>query len=84
MRRNQFTEITGPGGIHGSANPESDPVWALGWDARSVLLALLEDGAWSHYRLPKGGGQVSRFKIGCRRLGMIGSKHYGKAVANRY
>jgi len=29
-------------------------------------------------------GQVSRFKIDCRRLGMIGSKHYGKAVANRY
>jgi hypothetical protein len=26
----------------------------MGWDARSLILALLEDGQWSYYRLPKG------------------------------
>jgi hypothetical protein len=54
VRRNQFTEITGPGGIHGSSNPQTDPVWAMGWDARSVILALFEDKQWHYYRLPKG------------------------------
>ncbi len=54
IRRNQFTEVTGPGGIHGSENPATDPVWAMGWDARSLLLGLLEDGEWTFYRLPKG------------------------------
>ena len=52
--REQFTEVTGPGGIHGSSDPDKDPIWAMGWDARSVLLALLENGEWHFYRLPKG------------------------------
>ena len=30
------------------------PIWALGWDKRSVLLKLLDDGAWRTFRLPKG------------------------------
>ncbi|WP_218934198.1 discoidin domain-containing protein [Rosistilla ulvae] len=54
VRRNQFTELTGPGGIHGNPNPETDPVWTLGWDARSILLGLLENQQWHFYRLPKG------------------------------
>lgn len=54
VRRNQFTELTGPGGIYGSEHPETDPIWAMGWDARSLLLGLLEDGKWTFYRLPKG------------------------------
>lgn len=54
VRKNQFTEVTGPGGIYGSENPETDPVWTMGWDARSLLLGLLEDGEWSYYRMPKG------------------------------
>lgn len=53
VRRNQFTEITGPGGIEGNAHPDTDPVWALGWDAKSLLLMLLEKGEWHAYRLPK-------------------------------
>ena len=53
VRRNQFTEVTGPGGIQGSASADA-PVWALGWDAKSVILGLLEDGEWFYYRLPKG------------------------------
>ena len=52
--RNQFTDITSKGGIYGAANPEKDPLWAIGWDYRSVILMILEDGRWHKYRLPKG------------------------------
>ncbi len=55
VRRNQFTDITGPGGIHGSAHPATDPIWAVGWDHRSVLLGVrMPEKGWSFYRLPKG------------------------------
>ena len=54
VRRNQFTEVTGPGGIQGNSNPKTDPIWSMGWDARSLLLALFEDQQWHYYRLPKG------------------------------
>ena len=51
--REQFTEITGPGGIYGNDKP-TDPVWSLGWDHKSVLLAVME-GQFpvEPYRLPK-------------------------------
>src|SRR5690606_5094835 len=29
IRRMQFTEVTGPGGIRGNTNPESDPIWTV-------------------------------------------------------
>jgi hypothetical protein len=55
IRRNQFTEVTGPGGIHGSSNPASDPVWSVGWDSKSLLLGVREPSSgWTFYRLPKG------------------------------
>ncbi|HEY1084173.1 MAG TPA: hypothetical protein VGE29_18050 [Prosthecobacter sp.] len=59
VRRNQFTEVTGPGGIQGSSSPAKDPVWSVGWDHRSLILMCLapdaEGGAaaWHAYRLPK-------------------------------
>lgn len=53
VRRNQFVEVTGPGGIHGNPNPENDPIWATGWDHKSVLLGLRDKGSWTFYRLPK-------------------------------
>ncbi|MDO8943752.1 MAG: hypothetical protein Q7U75_11250, partial [Desulfobacterales bacterium] len=53
VRRNQFTEVTGPGGILGNPNPEKDPIWAVGWDHRSLILMLLDKGVWHSYRLPK-------------------------------
>lgn len=53
VRRNQFTEVTGPGGIHGSGDPDHDPVWSIGWDHRSLILMLLDGGKWSSFRLPK-------------------------------
>ncbi len=53
VRRKQFVDITGPGGIHGAPDDEA-PVWAMGWDRRSVKLMLLDDGRWSEFLLPKG------------------------------
>jgi hypothetical protein len=53
IRRNQFTDVRGPGDLFGNANPETDPIWAIGWDHRSLILMLLDDGVWHTYRLPK-------------------------------
>ena len=52
IRRNQFTEVTGPGGISGNENTD-DPLWSVGWDDKSLILMLLDDGKWSAFRLPK-------------------------------
>jgi len=52
--RNQFTEVTGPGGIYGNGNPGKDQVWSIGWDYRSLILMALDGGTWHAYRLPKG------------------------------
>jgi hypothetical protein len=52
VRRRQFTDVTGPGGIYGSPDDQS-PLWAVGWDRRSVILELLDQGKWSTFRLPK-------------------------------
>ncbi|MCG8583932.1 MAG: hypothetical protein MI757_04380, partial [Pirellulales bacterium] len=54
IRRNQFTEVTGPGGIYGNDDPQADPIWSLGWDYRSLILMMLDGGKWHTYRLPKG------------------------------
>lgn len=53
VRRNQFVEVTGPGGIYGNAKPETDPIWATGWDHKSVLLGVRDNGKWTFFRLPK-------------------------------
>lgn len=53
VRRAQFADVTGPGGIFGNPNPETDPVWTIGWDPRSLILMVLEKGKWHTYRLPK-------------------------------
>ncbi len=54
VRRNQFVEVTGPGGIYGNPNSETDPIWATGWDHKSVLLGVRNpETGWSFYRLPK-------------------------------
>lgn len=54
VRRNQFTEVTGPGGIEGNANPSTDRIWATGWDNKSAILALREPATgWTFYRIPK-------------------------------
>lgn len=53
VRRSQFVEVTGPGGIYGNPNPETDPIWTTGWDHKSVLVGVRADGDWSFFRLPK-------------------------------
>lgn len=53
VRRNQFTEVTGPGGIYGNNDPIHDPLWSIGWDYRSLILMVLDHGRWHSYRLPK-------------------------------
>ncbi len=53
VRRNQFVEVTGPGGIYGNSNPATDPIWATGWDHKSVVLGVRDNDHWSFYRLPK-------------------------------
>lgn len=52
VRRRQFTEVTGPGGIYGAPDDKA-PAWSLGWDKRSVILMLLDHGKWTEFRLPK-------------------------------
>ena len=54
IRRNQFTEITGPGGIYGNPNPATDPIWALGWDYKSLLIGVRDvKRGWKFVRAPK-------------------------------
>jgi len=53
IETNKFTEVTGPGGVYGNEAGD-DRLWSLGWDARSVILRLYQDGAWHRYCLPKG------------------------------
>jgi hypothetical protein len=53
VRRNQFVEVTGPGGIYGNPHPATDPIWVTGWDHRSLLVGVRDNGSWSFYRLPK-------------------------------
>lgn len=52
VRRNQFTDVTGPGGIEGNTT-SGDRLWSIGWDNRSLILMLLDGGRWHAYRLPK-------------------------------
>ncbi len=54
VRRNQFVEVTGPGGIYGNSNPETDPIWVTGWDHKSLLVGVRDyEKGWSFFRLPK-------------------------------
>lgn len=54
IRRCQFVEVTGPGGIYGNPNPDTDPIWVTGWDHKSLLLGVRDaKKGWTFYRLPK-------------------------------
>jgi hypothetical protein len=53
IRRNQFVEVTGPGGISGNKDPLNDPIWVTGWDHKSILVGVRDKGSWSFFRLPK-------------------------------
>jgi len=50
--RNKYTDVTGPGGIFGAPD-DAAPLWAIGWDAKSVILNVRDGGKWTRFRLPK-------------------------------
>lgn len=52
IERRQYTDVTGPPGIKGGSDSD-DPIWAIGWDRRSLRLKLLDQGKWSTFLLPK-------------------------------
>ena len=54
VRRNQFVDVTGPGGIEGNKNPKTDPIWTMGFDYKSIILGVRDaERGWAFYRLPK-------------------------------
>lgn len=53
IRENQFVEVTGPDGINGASKPDSEPIWSIGFDFKSLLVAVRDNGKWSFFRLPK-------------------------------
>jgi hypothetical protein len=52
LERRQFTDVTSPGGIEGAPD-DNAPLWAIGWDKRSLILKVLDAGKWHAFRLPK-------------------------------
>lgn len=52
VARRQFTDLTTKNGVHAVPNEQS-PLWAMGWDKRSVQLRVYQDGKWQTYLLPK-------------------------------
>ncbi len=53
IRRNQFTEVTTRDGIYGNEHPDKNPIWAVGWDFRSLILGVNTNNVWTYFRLPK-------------------------------
>ena len=51
IERRQFNDVTSRGGICGAGDDKA-PLWAVGWDRRSVMLKLLDGGQWQTFRLP--------------------------------
>jgi hypothetical protein len=52
IERRQFTDVTTKNGINAVPNDQS-PLWAMGWDKRSIRLKVLEDNKWKTFLLPK-------------------------------
>ena len=54
VERRQYTEVIGPQGVHPTSKGKDDPVWAIGWDKRSLRLQVMENGKFTTFLLPKG------------------------------
>ncbi|MCS7239061.1 MAG: hypothetical protein NZ899_12450 [Thermoguttaceae bacterium] len=52
IKRTAYCDVTTAAGVWATPG-DPGPLWAIGWDRDSVLLSVLADGSWSHYRLPK-------------------------------
>ena len=59
VRRNQFTEVTGPGDLSGNKNPATDPIWSVGWDHRSLIL-MVRDASRAGFRPPSDSSSAER------------------------
>ncbi|MCX8037793.1 MAG: hypothetical protein N3D11_12250 [Candidatus Sumerlaeia bacterium] len=65
--RNKYCDVTGPEGVaqigtlptaagyQPAPHPAAStlPLWAIGWDHKSVLLNVCDGGHWTRFRLPK-------------------------------
>lgn len=54
IEQRQYTDVTGPDGIAPTIASSSKPVWAVGWDKRSLRLQVMDDGQFHTFLLPKG------------------------------
>ena len=54
IERRQYTEVIGPQGVHPTSKGKNDPVWAIGWDKRSLRLQVMENEKFTTFLLPKG------------------------------
>ena len=54
IERRQYTEVTGPQGPTPTADGKDLPLWAIGWDKRSLRLQAMENGKFKTFLLPKG------------------------------
>jgi hypothetical protein len=54
IERRQYTEVTGPQGPAPTAKGQDLPVWAIGWDKRSLRLQVMQNGTFKTFLLPKG------------------------------
>jgi hypothetical protein len=52
VERKQYTDITTKNGVYAIPNDNS-PLWAMGWDKKSVRLKMMDNGVWTTYLLPK-------------------------------
>ncbi len=52
IERKQFTDVTTRHGVQAVPGDDS-PLWAIGWDQKSLRLKVMEEGQWSTYLLPK-------------------------------
>ncbi len=53
VERRQYTDVTGPEGVHPTAAGANLPLWTIGWDKRSLRLQVLDQGKFHLYLLPK-------------------------------
>ena len=54
IERRQYTEVVGPQGVSPNDAGSDQPVWAIGWDKRSLRLQVMENGNFTSFLLPKG------------------------------
>jgi hypothetical protein len=54
IEQRQYTDVTGPDGVAPTQASMNKPIWAIGWDKRSLRLQVLDNVKFHTYLLPKG------------------------------